>query len=242
MKKNGKILTSSNPYTILFRAATDNDVDLTGRNVMESFIAQQEQLLSARVEADRVQLTWKILCKHQEFLCTDTYENCDAGILVTSRLKCTKGKGKLPRFGKAFRLDRAFDEVTYFGRNGESYCDMVEHTQVAEVHCRVSDMVEPNIKPQESGNRCDTAWVRLSDGQEEFTFTAVDKPFQLGIKPYTDTALLSMKHREDEVQTGTYVTLSAFQMGIGTGSCGPSTMKKYCYDCKEEYVLKFMIH
>ena len=32
--------------------------------------------------------------------------------------------------------------MTYFGRNGESYCDMVEHTQVAEVHCRVSDMVE----------------------------------------------------------------------------------------------------
>jgi beta-galactosidase/beta-glucuronidase len=241
VRKNGKILTSSSPYTILFRAPTDNDVNLVGISSMAEFVAQEERLLSTRVEENRVQLTWKINCKAHEFLCTDTYETCEAGILVTSRLKCTKGRGKLPRFGKAFRLDRSFDDVTYFGRNGESYCDMAAHTQVQEVHCRVADMVEPNIKPQESGNRCDTTWVRLSDGQQAFTFTAVEKPFQLGIKPYTDTALLSMKHREEEVRTGTYVTLSAFQMGIGTGSCGPSTLDKYCYDCKEEYTLRFII-
>ena len=102
-------------------------------------------------------------------------------------------------------------------------------------------MVEPNIKPQESGNRCDCGYVTVADGETAFTFTAVDNAFELGIKPYSDMELLSMRHRSDEVRTGTYVTISAFQMGIGTGSCGPATRKEYCFNCKDDHVLRFII-
>ena len=118
---------------------------------------------------------------------------------------------------------------------------MKEHTQVETVHCRVTDMVEPNIKPQESGNRCDCTYAAVSDGEVSFAFIAVEKSFELGIKPYSDWELLNMKHREDEVRTGTYVAISAFQMGIGTGSCGPATLPQYCYNAKETYTLKFII-
>ena len=241
IEKDGKVLTASAPHTILFRAPTDNDVNLAMISTMGGHVCQQEEHISTRVEGGKVVITTKIRCKKQEFICTDTYEACLDGILLTSRLSCTTGNGNLPRFGKAFRLDSSFDDVSYYGRNGESYCDMVAHTQVAEVHCAVRDMTEPNIRPQESGNRCDTVWASLSDGKTAFTFTAVEKPFELGIKPYTDVELLAMRHRCDEKQTGTYVTLSAFQMGIGTGSCGPSTRKEYCYDCKQEYTIKCII-
>ena len=63
----------------------------------------------------------------------------------------------------------------------------------------------------------------------------------MGIKPYSDVELMTMGHREDEKSTGTYVSINAFQMGIGTGSCGPETRPEYCFDAKEEYVLKFVI-
>ena len=161
--------------------------------------------------------------------------------MVTSRLQCLKGHGDLPRFGKAFRLEESFDHITYKGRNGESYCDMKDHCQIEQVQCRVADMTEPNIRPQESGNRCDCTWVQLSDGKTNFSVTAVEKPFELGVKPYSDRELLTMRHREDEKRTGTYVTVSAFQQGIGTGSCGPETLPQYRYDAKKEYVLKFVI-
>jgi hypothetical protein len=69
----------------------------------------------------------------------------------------------------------------------------------------------------------------------------VEKPFELGIKPYSDLELMQMRHREDEVPTGTYVAISAFQMGIGTGSCGPATRPEYCFDAKKEYTLRFII-
>ena len=239
--KNGKILTVSYPYTILFRAPTDNDRDFLMNTQMDDFLGQKEQVQNVRVEENRITLTSLIVCRKQQFSCVDTYEAVEDGILVTSRLQCVKGKGGLPRFGKAFRLDAAFDAVTYTGRNGESYCDMKEHTQIETVCCRVADMTEPNIKPQESGNRCDCTFAAVSDGETEFSFTAVDKPFELGIKPYTDKALVSMRHRSDETVTGTYVTLSAFQMGIGTGSCGPATARQYRYSGNDTYKLRFVI-
>lgn len=183
-----------------------------------------------------------ITCRAGSFLCTDTYEYCNRGILVTSRLRCQRGSGNLPRFGKAFRLDESFDQVEYYGRNGESYADMKEHTQIGMVSCQVRDMTEPNIRPQESGNRCDCQWASVSNGQLRVSFEAVDRPFELGIKPYADKELMAMRHREDEKTSGTYVTISAFQMGIGTASCGPATAQQYCYPANQEYILRFLIY
>ena len=72
-------------------------------------------------------------------------------------------------------------------------------------------------------------------------FTAVEKPFELGIKPYTDQALRDMRHREDETRTGTYVTIQAFQQGIGTGSCGPRIAPEFTFPTDEDYILRFLI-
>ena len=81
----------------------------------------------------------------------------------------------------------------------------------------------------------------MSNGTDKLVFTAVGKPFELGIKPYSDTELLGMKHREDEKETATYVTISAFQKGIGTGICGPKTAPEYCYPDDRDYILRFLI-
>ena len=241
MEKDGKRLTTAREGTLLYRAPTDNDIDLMGRNAMAGHMDQKIRHLATRAEGGAVTVEWEIRCRYQRFLCRDTYESCEGGILMTSRLQCVHGSGELPRFAKAFRLERSFDAVSYFGRSGESYCDMKEQFPLEEVHCTVADMTEPNLRPQESGNRCDCEWVTLSDGETDFTFTAVAHPFELGIKPYTDRALLTMRHREDTVESGTYVALSAFQMGIGTGSCGPATAAEYRLSARDEYVLQVVI-
>ena len=239
--KDGKVLTAGAPYTVLFRAPVDNDINYMMVNTMLPYTKQTEQILEARMTDGKLCVKSRIRNKTQEFLCEDTYEGCESGILVTSKLRCVRGSGKLPRFGKSFRLEEDFWQVEYLGRNDESYNDMKEHAQIDLVRSTVDRMTEPNLRPQESGNRCDCAWARVSDGQTVFTFTAVEQPFELGIKPYSDLELLNMRHREDEVPSGTYVTVSAFQMGIGTGICGPETRPEYCYSAKEEHVLKFII-
>ena len=235
-------MTASDPYTILFRAPTDNDFRYAGAvNTMKPFLAERGKLISIDIDDSRTVVKTKITCTGSAFICTDVYENIPEGILVTSTLHCLKGKGDLPRFGKAFRVAEDFDRVEYYGRNGESYADMKEHTQIEHVSCRVSDMTEPNIRPQESGDRCDTRWASVTDGRHTILFTAADEDFDLGIKPYSDRELLEMRHREDEKTTGTYVTISAFQQGLGTGICGPAPSPDVCYDMKSDHILKFVI-
>ena len=239
-------MSSSDIFTIIFRAETDNDSINFVAKPMRKWYKERVELLGCKQTASRAVTEWAIRASRKTFLCSDLYEGCllpdgREGILVTSLLHPLRCKGKLPRFGKAFRLDETFADVKYLGRSGESYIDMKEQFPVKECVCTVDDMTEPNIKPQESGNRCDTRYAELSDGKCRVRFDAVDKSFELNIKPYSDSELLKMKHRCDENKTGTYVTINAFQQGIGTGSCGPYTLDEHCYDASKDYILRFII-
>lgn len=237
---NGKTLTSAPQSTLLYRAATDNDIFLY-RDTMAGWYGMKETPASRLELPHGVRVMSKLSCKEGEFLVTDDYEGVEGGVLVTSRLHCVRGGGKLPRFGKAFRLDESFADVEYVGRSGESYCDMKEQFPVRRVRCRACDMTEPNIRPQESGNRCDCVEAAFSSGDLTVRFAAIDAPFELAVKPYTDAALTTMRHREDEKQTGVYMTLQAFQQGIGTASCGPGIAPEFTFEKKRDYVLRFVV-
>ena len=235
------VMTTAQQGTLLYRAGTDNDTDPFFRDVMAPYEAQTEELVSAGETANGWKVVTRVTNKKQKFTVTDTYEGVEGGVLVTSVLHCVSGGGTVPRFGKSFRLDEVFDRVRYVGRCGESYNDMKDQFPIKDITCTVADMTEPNIRPQESGNRMDCTVASVSDGKVKVTFEAVDKPFELGIKPYTDKALCAMKHRRDEARTGTYVTIQAFQQGIGTGACGPNIMPEFTYSAKRDYTLKFLI-
>lgn len=238
---DGSKLASADQYTLLYRAATDNDTDLTFRNTMKPWYQQKEEHISLETTNPGVRNTFKVSNPKAKFTVTDSYVDTGEGILVTSELHCDSGKGNIPRFGKCFRLEESFDDVSYIGRTGESYCDMKEQFPVGKVSCKVRDMTEPNLRPQESGNRCDCTEASFSNGKVRVTFLAVDKPFELCVKPYTDRELIGMRHREDEKRTGTYVTIQAFQQGIGTGACGPGIAPEFLYPSDQDYTLKFLI-
>ncbi len=238
---NGKTLTTADEGTLLYRAGTDNDSIFGIYSNMPPYYGQKEALKSCEKTASGYKVVSEVKNRIAKYLVEDLYEGTAEGILVTSRIHKTVGVGTLPRFAKSFRLDESFDDVTYTARTGESYADMKEQFPVRTVSCKVADMTEPNIRPQESGNRCDCTCAAVSDGSTTVTFEAVEKPFELNIKPYTDEALKHMRHREDEVRTGTYVTINAFQMGIGTGACGPGIAPEFKYSSDKAYELKFLI-
>lgn len=236
------------PSTILFRAATDNDKPLFRPNPMKRWYSQSEDVFERKIVGDGLMVVMSnIMAAGNRFMCVDEYRRCkakegfDGAVFVKSLLHPVSARGRIPRFGKSFKLDSSFDAVRWFGREKESYVDMKEQSPIGEYSGRVCDMTEPNIRPQESGNRCDTQWVEIENDGLIVRFDAVNEPFNLGIKPYSDLELTKMKHREDEVRTGTYVTLSAFQQGIGTGSCGPYTLKEHMYSAKKDYELCFVV-
>lgn len=241
-----KCVTASDPYTILFRAETDNDSINFIRKPMRAWYKQKSSFLASKKKNGRIAVEWGLKDAKKAFLCSDLYEGCKLSdgreaVLVTSLLHPMHVKGKIPRFGKAFKFDSSFSTVKYFGRVGESYIDMKDQFPVGERKCPVCEMTEPNLRPQESGNRCDTRFAELSDGNWKVGFYAVQSSFELSVKPYSDRELIGMKHREDEKPSGTYVTINDFQMGIGTGSCGPYTLDEHLFDASKDYLLRFII-
>ena len=238
---NGKTLRSAYEPTLLYRAATDNDSIFGIYSLMPPYYGQTDKVVSCDKTGTGYIVVSEVKNRIAKYEVTDTYEGTADGILVTSRVHRLSGFGDLPRFGKVFLLDASFDDVTYTGRTGESYIDMKDQFPIDTVTCKVTDMTEPNLKPQESGNRCDCTEASVTDGKNTVTFEAVEKPFELNIKPYSDKALAGMKHRKDEMRTGTYVTINAFHMGIGTGACGPGMAKEHKYPGDKPYELKFLI-
>lgn len=226
--------------TILYRAHTDNDVNLLGVDVIKPFYDLKEEILSIQKFSDKICIRSRLSSRAYTFICTDTISSSEKGIHVHSLLHCRKGMGNVPRFGKIFRLPKEFDFITYYGRNGESYADMKYQYPVDTVQCGIWDMVEPSIRPQESGNRMDCHFVRL-ESKHELVTIASGQAFELTVKPYSEQELMQMRHREDIVFTGVYVGINAFQMGIGTGSCGPGCDEKYLYPVKQDYELDFYI-
>jgi len=237
----GDVFTPAEEHTLLWRAPTDNDIELTGKKVMEPFVKGMEEKLEEVREKGNIKTVSRFRFGNSSFICTDTYRAVKDGILAESRIQPEKGRGELPRFGKCWRLPLSFDRVSYLGRSGESYMDMKDQAIIEKLDCGISAMTEPNIRPQESGNRMDCQYARFSDGESFVKFTAIDEPFQLAVKPYSDRALTKMRHREDERAEACYVTIQAFQMGIGTGSCGPATRAQYRFTADKEYSFRYLI-
>ena len=238
---SGKTLSLADESILLYRAATDNDTDPFFHNTMKPFYAQKIETLSCEKVENGYKVVSIVSNKKGKFKVEDTYTGAEGGVYCQSHISCLSGKGILPRFGKCFKLDSSFDDVEYYGRTGESYCDMKEQFPIREVKCKVTDMTEPNIRPQESGNRCDCRLAKLANEDTTVSFEAIGKTFELGIKPYSDRELIAMRHTPDEKRSGTYVTIQAFQEGIGTGACGPAIAPEFQFDARKEYDLRFLI-
>ena len=237
------VVKPGDPYTLLWRAPTDNDKDLVRPLVdMQKLMNAAHSVTSFDAGEHSVRITERIKCGSAVLISEDIYEATDKGVLVTSSIKPLSGKLKyLPRFGKTFVLDESFTRITYRGRSGETYIDMHEHFPIKTVSCTPEDMTEPNIRPQESGNREDCRFVTLENDTRRITFTAIDAPFCLGIKTCSERALAAASHIQDIRKSGVYVTLSAFMMGIGTGSCGPKVLEKYRFPGNREYSFRYLI-
>ncbi len=240
-REAASFIAQAKEHTLVWRAPTDNDIELTGRKIMDAFLDGKEEIIEKVREDGAVKIVSRLNFRKASYISTDVYTPVRGGILAQSSIRREKGRGELPRFGKCWRLPLSFDQISYLGRSGESYMDMKDQAIIEKVDCGIREMTEPNIRPQESGNRMDCQYARLSDGERFVLFTAIDEPFQLAVKPYSDRALTKMRHREDERPEGCYVTVQGFQMGIGTGSCGPATRAQYRFPGDKEYSFRYLI-
>jgi len=150
-------------------------------------------------------------------------------IWMENRVRVNEVLKDLPRIGIFFKLQRGFEQFEWFG-NGphESYCDRMTGVKVGRYNSSVDDQYVPYIVPQEHGNRTGLRWMTLKDTNFTGLFISSSGIFEGSVSHYPDELLYSTAHAyELKPRPETFVYLDHRQRGLGTGSCGPDTLKKY---------------
>ncbi|MBO4354061.1 MAG: hypothetical protein J5860_03865, partial [Clostridia bacterium] len=90
--------------------------------------------------------------------------------------------------------------------------------------------LEPMIKPQECGNhiRCESA--ELTDGDAT---VCVGGKFEFSALHHSPDELTEKQHvHELSDDKKTYLIVGYKQHGVGSNSCGPRPLEKYCFNDK----------
>ncbi len=133
----------------------------------------------------------------------------------------------LPRFGFEWGVNKAFNNVKYFGFGPhESYVDKNSGCTMGIFEKTSSEFLENYIKPQECGSVYNTKWAMLTDKNGGIGFCG--DSFSFNVSEYTINELRTKKHpyelvKDDKINVYT----DYFMSGVGSGSCGPQLNKKY---------------
>ncbi len=144
----------------------------------------------------------------------------------------------LPRYGVRMTLDKALDQVEYYGYGpGESYRDKHRASYKSRFAAKASRMFENYLKPQENGAHYDTEWLRITDSVG-CGLEVRGESFSFGISPYTPHELAEAGHPHELPPVKKYeLALDYAQSGCGSNSCGPELLPQYRLSEKE-----FMFH
>jgi len=85
-------------------------------------------------------------------------------IVVKVRVMASKKLPEIPRIGMQTEILGEFKEVSWYGRGPhESYLDRKTGAAVGVYTCRVEELVHKYVRPQETGNRTDVRWLKLTN-------------------------------------------------------------------------------
>lgn len=152
-----------------WRAPTDNDM---GANLQKKLAVWRNpgyRLLDMNVlpQPDgTVQLTTTYRLEQVDARLTLTYTFYKDGVMKVHQALEAAGKEgpMLPRFGMQMQVPATMEYITYYGRGPvENYADRKEAADLGIYHQTVTEQFYPYIRPQETGNKCDVRWWKLTE-------------------------------------------------------------------------------
>ena len=220
----------SSPVTGVLRAFTDND-----KWMREPFLAAGLEDLArkpTKVEKERfsVQLVAENLGKTGVGLLeSTTYTPTDDGMQVEVVWMPIGDLPQLPRLGLDLVLDPSLNHMRWYGLGPhESYPDRKESVRLGWWKGTVAGQYEPQVRPQDNGNKEGVRFLSLTDAKGSGLAFAFDGPVSVKASHFTAQNLMQTAHMHDLLPDGrVYLSLDAFVLGLGGASCGPPPLQEY---------------
>lgn len=152
--------------------------------------------------------------------------------IVDVKVQFTPHTNELRRAGLVCLLDSAFSNVDYYALGPwENACDRLDGVIAGRYHTTPNDMIEPNMKPQSTGNREQLRELTLTTKDGFGVKIETEGKVNFSLIPYTDAELMNTSHYwELTPRDYNVLHLDAAMRGIGNASCGQDvgTMPIYC--------------
>lgn len=180
-----------------------------------------------------------------------SYEMNGEGIIkVTQAMRADTSK-KVPmlfKFGMQMMLPKSFDQLEWYGRGpGENYMDRKDNAFVGIYKGSVRDQFVPYVRPQETGNKTDVRWVKLSDQSGKGIIISADTVLNISARHFLDEDLDEglEKHNahagELKERDMSIMNIDLNQTGLGgINSWGTWPLEKYRMEYKD-YKYTFVI-
>lgn len=255
--RNGNAIITGAPEPDFWRAPNDNDFgsDMQIRLNAWRTAGQNKKLLSftssKRDTAVEVVVRYQLMDVPSEYQFTYTfYPNGKLRVYATWSAG-TAMVPELPRFGMQLRLNKIYDNVTYYGRGPvENYEDRNTASFVGVYRSDVKGFGFEYLRPQENGNRTDVRWFTLTNAKGQGIRVKGLQPIQLKASwnPAEDIdpgISKKQQHPKDVVpRSEIYLNIDFRQRGIaGDNSWGADphppyqlTDRKYEYGYEIEWV------
>lgn len=162
---------------------------------------------------------------------TLTYSIAGNGVIdvdITCRCSCIMPF--IPRFGAVIEMPREYDNVQYLGRGDmPNTADYKEHALFGRYTCKVDDMHEKYIKPQESSMRFDVRYAEITNNKSVgLRIEMKQSSMSFGADHFTSQQCAKAGHQEDLKQCDTTVLhIDGYMLGAASGACGPTPSKEY---------------
>jgi beta-galactosidase len=174
LQRGDRGLLRSSPRPSFWRAPTDNDFG-SGQQVRSGVWRTAGEDRVRRLDSLRVDTLDSAVRVRTYFTLTEVdgrYRlaytvHGDGTVMVDAAIDgLHEDLPEIPRFGLAMTLPKVLDRVVWYGRGPyESYWDRRSGAPVGRFTAPVDSLFHPYARPQETGNRTDTRWLSLRDGE-----------------------------------------------------------------------------
>ncbi|MCL2630605.1 MAG: DUF4981 domain-containing protein [Firmicutes bacterium] len=166
-----------------------------------------------------------------------SYDVIDVEMSVVSRLN-------LERYGFTFSLREGIEGMEFYGKGAcENYCDRSSGALLKKFKGNAEDFNHEYLYPQENGNHTECRYLNVG-AKKGVEITAVEKPFEMSVLPYSMEMLDEAKHLHELSKQG-YLTVNidGKQRGVGGDIPGVafSSKKHYRIKANTEHTLKFRL-